>query len=156
LAHRASRRSLLYTLACLCLPFVSTACSTSGSPALFHLGGKGTLIIGHYSIVPRYRYLALHWHYSCSGPSRRLGFGVRVNAFRGGDPAKNSTARSVLSDIFVVPGSQGKADVAGESRIAIHGANYIVVSVGAAMGRTTFYDLNTRCAFQITATGETG
>jgi len=133
-----------------------TACGATRSQTLFHLDGKGTLIIGHYTLPPVYRHLDLRWNYVCSGPGPGQGFGERIDAFRGGDPATHSGSRSVLSAASVTPGSAGQASASGQSRLAIHRADYIVVSAGAPMGRTTFFDLHTRCRFQITATGERG
>jgi hypothetical protein len=140
------------TCAALWFLLLCTACGGSGSQALFDLQGKGTLIVGHYSFPPVYRHLDLRWNDVCSGPGSGQGFGIRIDGYRG-DPA-TYPVRSVFSAASVLPGSVGKASASGQSRITIHRAGYVVVSASAPMGGTTYYDLNTRCRLQITATGE--
>lgn len=147
-----SRRSALWAAVCL-VPFLVSACGTTKSATLFSLRVTGTLAIGHYDIPPVYRYLVLHWRYPCGGGSAPS-IGIRIDAFRGGGRTKRWTARAVLSKAYVVRASQAQAPLADKRRIAIHRADYIVLSVGAPTSQTAYYDLSTRCAYDLVVTGE--
>ena len=77
--RRPSRRSALSAAVCLCLPLVVSACGSTGGLGLFDLRGRGTLIVGHYTIPPVYRHLMLHWFSSCTGGSKTPG--IRIDAW---------------------------------------------------------------------------